>query len=116
MKTFRELLVWQKSMDLVVYRSTANFPNGESFGLTSQLRRCAVSIPSNLAEGYGRNTKSELLRFAQIATGSLYELQTQLEISLRLGYLNETEFEDIHGKAREVERMLNSLTRSLQKP
>ena len=116
MKTFRDLLVWQKAMDLVteVYKHSRMFPKEESYGLTSQLRRCAVSIPSNLAEGYGRRSNNEFNRFTQIATGSLYELQTQLELSMRLGYIKDEDYTGLHDQSREVERMLNSLTRTLQ--
>jgi len=76
MKTYRDLLVWQKAMTLVteVYRKTKTFPREEVYGLTSQVRRSAVSIPSNIAEGYGRNSTSDYIRFLQIASGSLYEL------------------------------------------
>jgi four helix bundle protein len=82
-KTFRDLIVWQKSMVVVtdVYRITGRFPREEMFGLTSQMRRCAVSIPSNIAEGYGRQATGDYICFLQIALGSLYELQTQLEIA-----------------------------------
>lgn len=78
MGTFRELIIWQKSMLLVtsLYSATKEFPKDETFGLTSQLRRCSVSIPSNIAEGFGRNSDSEFNRFLTIAMGSLYELQT----------------------------------------
>ena len=98
MNTFREMKVWQKAMDLVVevYAQTKAFPKDETFGLTSQIRRCAVSIPSNLAEGYGRNSKSELHRFASIAAGSLFEMQTQLEISFRLNYMREEEHNHLY--------------------
>ena len=78
-RTYRDLIVWQKSMALVtdVYRVTRVFPKNEQYGLTSQLRRCAVSIPSNIAEGYGRRASNDYLRFLSIANGSLFELQTQ---------------------------------------
>ena len=83
-KSFRDLMVWQKSMQLVtdLYRLTSDFPKTESYGLTSQLRRAAVSVPSNIAEGYGRHSTSDYIRFLQIAIGSLYELQTQVEIGV----------------------------------
>lgn len=85
---FRQLIVWQKSMDLVedVYKLTASLPTEEKFGLCSQMRRCAVSIPSNIAEGYNRSHLGDYLRFLSIAKGSAGELQTQLEISARLGF------------------------------
>jgi four helix bundle protein len=115
-KTYRDLLVWQKSMVLVteVYKTTKGFPKDEIYGLAGQMRRCAASTPSNIAEGYGRNSNNDYVRFLHIAMGSLYELQTQLDISLNLGYV----IEDRHGKlfesSREVERMLSSLIRKLE--
>ncbi|WP_439181610.1 four helix bundle protein [Carboxylicivirga taeanensis] len=83
MKTFRELLVWQKSMDFVTeaYNVTAGFPDDEKFGLTNQLRRASVSIPSNIAEGFGRKSDGDFSRFLSIALGSSFEVQTQLEIA-----------------------------------
>ena len=95
MKTYRDLQVWQKSMTLVteIYKISKGFPKDEAYGLTSQMRRCAISIPSNMAEGYGRNSTNEYLHFLRIATGSLYELQTQMEISMNLYYLNRDESE-----------------------
>jgi len=115
MKTYRDLLVWQKAMSLVteIYRASKSFPQIEAYGLTSQLRRCAVSIPSNMAEGYGRHSTQEYLRFLHIAAGSLYELQTQVEISRNLGYLDRSETERLYALSREIERMLSSLIRKL---
>lgn len=86
MKTFRDLLVWQKSMKFVteIYIVSNNFPKEEAFGLTSQLRRSAVSVPSNISEGYGRQGLNDYLRFLNIAMASLFELQTQIEISYNL--------------------------------
>ena len=84
MQTYRDLIVWQKSMSLVImlYAETKGFPKEEIFGLTSQIQSSVVSIPSNIAEGYGRNSTGDYVRFLQIASGSLYEFQTQLEISI----------------------------------
>ena len=115
MKTYRDLIVWQKSMTLVteIYRLSKSFPRDETYGLTSQIRRSAVSIPSNMAEGYGRNSTSEYIRFLYITTGSLYELQTHLEIALNLQYLNKTNFDKLYESSREIERMLSSLTKKL---
>lgn len=114
-KTCRDLIVWQKSMALIteVYKAVRNFPKEETYGLTGQLRRCAVSIPSNIAEGYGRNSSSDYVRFLNIAMGSLYELQTQLEISLNLGYFTENNYKGLSEASREIERMLSSLIRKL---
>jgi four helix bundle protein len=87
--THRDLLAWRESMALaeLVYRATENFPKMESFGLVSQIRRCAVSIPSNIAEGAARNSTREFVRFLGISCGSLSELETQIELATRLGYL-----------------------------
>ena len=115
MKTYRELLVWQKSMLLVIeiYKLSKSFPKDESYGLTSQIRRCAVSVPSNIAEGYGRNSTSDYIRFLNIATGSLYELQTDMEIALNLRYTDNRNFDKLYESSREIERMLSSLIRKL---
>jgi four helix bundle protein len=116
MKTYRDLVVWQKSMSLVtqIYQITKTFPKEETYGLISQMRRCAVSIPSNIAEGYGRRSTDDYLRFLQIATSSLYEMQTQIEIALNLGYLLKSNFEKAYESSREIERMLSSLTRRIK--
>ena len=109
MKSFRELIVWQKGIELVisVYRITKTFPKEEVFGLTMQLRRSVVSIPSNIAEVYGRQHTSEYIRFLQIARGSLNELMTQLEIASRLDYLSDISNE--MNECNEIAKMLNSL-------
>ncbi len=111
MKTYRDLIVWQKAMTFVseVYKQTKGFPKEEVYGLTSQVRRSAVSVPSNMAEGYGRKSTQDYLRFLQIAMGSLYETQTQLEIAVNIEYLNRNKFEELFDLSREIERMLSSL-------
>jgi len=111
MKTYRDLVVWQKSMVLVteVYEISKKFPKEELYGLTSQIRRCAISLPSNIAEGYGRNSTNDYIHFLRIASGSLYELQTQMEISLNLQYIDSREFENLYELSREIELMLSSL-------
>ncbi|MBI1864951.1 MAG: four helix bundle protein [Nitrospirae bacterium] len=116
MKTYRDLIVWQKSMTLVtdVFKETRTFPKEEVYALVSQIRRCAISIPSNIAEGYGRKSTGDYLRFLQIAMGSLFEIQTQLEIALNLEFLSRSRFERIHESSREIERMLSSLIRKLK--
>ena len=91
------------------YRVTRDFPKDELYGLTSQIRRSAVSIPSNIAEGYGRNSPKDYIRFLQIANGSLFELQTQLEIGFNLGFVSNHDFEKLSENTREIERMLSSL-------
>ena len=110
-KQYRDLIVWQKSMQLVIdiYRFSNGLPKEEQYGLISQIRRSSVSIPSNIAEGYGRNATHDYIRFLKIARGSLYELQTQIEICLNLEYLSKASFNEIDEKCREIERMLTSL-------
>ncbi|MFP4487014.1 MAG: four helix bundle protein [Campylobacterales bacterium] len=107
--SYRNLIVWQKSMELAkqVYLKTKNFPKEELYGLTSQIRRCAVSIPSNIAEGRGRQSNKEFVRFLQISLGSLFELQTQLELALEFDYVSN--IEDTLELSLEIEKMLNSL-------
>lgn len=115
-KTFRDLLVWQKSMSLVteVYKASASFSSDERFGLTSQLRRCVVSIPSNIAEGFGRDTTNDYPRFLGIAKGSLYEAQSQIEIGRNLQCIEDSRFNTLLEQAREIERMLTSMIRKLR--
>ncbi|HWI20919.1 MAG TPA: four helix bundle protein [Vicinamibacterales bacterium] len=112
---YRDLVVWQKAMGLaeLVYRMTSEFPAQERFGLTSQMRRAATSIPSNIAEGQGRrSTDQELVRFLQIAHGSLCELQTQLELSVRLNLLAADLANELRTQGDEVGRLLGGLIRS----
>src|SRR5450755_2459312 len=113
--SYKDLVLWKKSMALVteVYAATARFPREESFGLTSQLRRSAVSVPSNIAEGQGRATKGEFIQFLAHARGSLFELETQLCIASKLGYLAADQTREIELKAQEVARILNGLLTSL---
>jgi four helix bundle protein len=112
---YRNLLVWQKSMTLAeqVYRETAEYPPDEKYGLRSQMRRAATAIPSNIAEGQGRrSTDQEFVRFLQIALGSLCELETQLELSNRLGMLHSAQVAQLQPVINEVGRLLNGLLRS----
>lgn len=113
---YRDLVVWQRAVDLVteIYRRTALFPNQERFGLTSQLRRAAISIPSNIAEGQGRVTRGEFRQFLGQARGSLMEMETQLIIARNLGYLGEPEATDLFERTSEVGRMLNGLVQSIR--
>ena len=113
--SYRDLVVWQKSVELVteVYIATSQFPREEVFGLTSQLRRCAVSVPSNIAEGQGRATKGEFIQFLSHARGSLFELETQLCIAGKLGYLSPGRAQGLGVRAAEVARILNGLLASL---
>ncbi len=116
MSNFRNLLVWQKAMSLTtfIYNSTNQFPKEEMFGLTSQIRRASISIPSNIAEGFGSVSNKEYLRFLNISMSSLFELQTQLEIAKNIAYLNETECTTLYEYTRELERMLISFTNKIQ--
>jgi four helix bundle protein len=113
--SYKSLIVWQKSILLVklVYQLTKAFPNEEKFGLISQIRRAAVSIPSNIAEGQARRTTGDYVRFVSIAEGSLAELETQLIISIDLGFCTEIETGECFGILTEVRKMLNALRRSL---
>ncbi len=90
------------------YKKTSKFPKEELFALTSQIKRCSVSIPSNIAEGFGRGTNRDYHRFLNISMGSLFELQTQIEIAYNLEYINEPDFNEIYNDSRELERMLSS--------
>ena len=114
--TYRDLIVWQKSMKLVteIYQITTTFPNNENYGLTSQIRRSAISIPSNIAEGYGRNSTGDYKRFLQISVGSLFELQTQVEIAYNLNYISLDIFQIIMPKTNELDRMLSSLINKIK--
>jgi len=116
MSHFRKILVWQKSITLVtkIYKATSTFPKEEMFGLTSQIRRSSVSIPSNIAEGSGRESDKELLRFLNISVGSLFEMQTQLEIAKNISYLKEYDFNNLYEDSREVERMLVSFIKKIK--
>ena len=116
MKSFRELIVWQKSMQLVklIYEISLRFPESEKFGLTNQIRRAAVSVPSNIAEGFGRHSTPDYIRFLQIASGSLYELQTQLEISLMLQFADDKKSNEAENLATECAKMLTSLIARLK--
>lgn len=117
MKSYRDLIVWQKSIKMVtkVYSITKSFPKEELYGLVSQIRRCSVSIPSNIVEGYSRRSTNDYLRFLQITIGSLYEMQTQLEISLNLDYISKQIFKEVYEQSREIECMLNSLINKVDK-
>jgi len=116
LKTFKDLLVWQKSYQLClsIYKITKAYPKEEKFGLTSQMRRSSVSIPSNIAEGYGRKTTQEYVYSCYVAYGSLCELETQLLLSTDLGYMTRLNFGNIEENLREVERMLKALIKSLE--
>ena len=116
LKSFKELKVWQKAYKLCLemYKVTGSFPADEKFGLTSQMRRAAVSIPSNIAEGYGRKTIPDYVRCLYIAYGSTCELETQTLLSRDLEYLDENIKVLLLEKINEVERMLMALIKSLE--
>jgi len=117
LKSYKELIVWQKSYEfcLAIYSITGGFPKEERYGLTSQIRRAAVSIPSNIAEGYGRKTTPDYIRSLYIAYGSSCELETQILLSGDLGYINRESLEELKDKVGEIERMLKALINSLEK-
>jgi len=116
MHQFRELKVWQKAMDLAqtTYELCIQFPDAERYGLVSQMRRAAVSIPSNISEGAGRNSKGEFQQFIGIAIGSAYELETQFLLAGRLLYLEEAKVELITAQLVELQKMLQGLRNSLR--
>jgi four helix bundle protein len=115
MPGYRELKVWQIAMWLAEesYRLTANFPKREVYGLASQMQRSAVSVPSNIAEGHGRNSKKEFYHFLGIALGSLAELETQIMLAQRLNYVSETDSVAVLKNSDELGKMLKGLQKSL---
>ena len=115
-RTFRDLKVWQKSKVLVkqIYEMCKRFPKEEVYALSSQMRNSAVSVPSNIAEGYGRHSRSDYIRFLRIASGSLYELETQVEISFDLDYIEKDLCSKVIEDINEIERMLSSLIKKLE--
>jgi four helix bundle protein len=116
-KSYRDLEVWQKAMDLAkrIYRITEKFPSAERFGLTNQLRRASVSLPSNLAEGHARSGAGEFSRFISIAMGSLAELETQVMLSKELGYLDAAVSESLLGDMDVIGKMLRGLAKSINR-
>ncbi|MFS4415420.1 four helix bundle protein [Maribacter sp. 2307ULW6-5] len=115
-KSHKDLKVWQASMDFVVqvYKLSDDFPKHEVYGLSSQIRRAAVSIPSNLAEGAGRKSNKEFMRFLYISLGSLSEVETQLEIARRLNYISEDYFKNNEPSIFFIRKMLSGLIKSLK--
>ena len=116
LKNYTELIAWQKAMDLVeqIYEATRQFPKEELYGLTSQIRRAAVSIPSNIAEGQGRRSTNEFLHFLSIAHGPLRETETQVFIADRLKYLSKSHVNKLITLSAEVGRLINGLANSLR--
>ena len=115
-KSYQDLEVWQKAMDLAeaIYVATRNFPKEEIYGLTSQMRRAAVSIPSNIAEGYGRESTPDWIRMLRISQGSLKELETQTILATRLMYLSKEKSEQLLQESASISRMLRALINSLK--
>lgn len=116
LRTFKDLKVWQKSYELCrrVYAITTGFPQEERFGLVAQLRRASVAVPSNIAEGYSRDTTKDYLRFLWMALGSLAEMETQLMLSLDLGLCQGNEAPQVIEDVHEAQRMLKALVKSLK--
>lgn len=116
MAHFKELIVWQKSIDLVtkIYKVTEKFPSSEIYGLTSQLKRASISIPSNIAEGNTRRSKADYVQFLRIARGSCSEVETQIIISKNLGFIDEIKFDELSSSIIEISKMLNGLINSLK--
>ena len=116
MESYRELIVWQKAMDLVeeVYRLVKLLPREETYALSDQMRRAAISIPSNIAEGHGRNSEREFLRFLSIAQGSRAELDTQIEICIRLKYVDMEQVVTAQKLSNEVGKMLRKMMQNLR--
>ncbi|MBI3474306.1 MAG: four helix bundle protein [Acidobacteria bacterium] len=114
---YRELIVWQKSVTLVTesYRLTANFPRHEIYGLTSQIRRSAASVPANIAEGQGRSSRGEFKQFLGHARGSLYELETHILVAHNLGYMPVADSSRLIANIHEIGKMLNGLLKSLDR-
>lgn len=114
-RSYRDLIVWQKSMNLVkdIYLEVANFPKNELYGLVSQIRRAAISVPANIAEGQARNSTGEFRQFLGISRGSLAELETLLILSSNLTYLEEVKFRVFISQCSELNRLISGLLRSL---
>jgi len=115
MKKFKNLNMWKKGIELVksTYLITKDFPDEEKYGLTSQIRRSAISIPSNIAEGYGRNSDKEFNHFLNIARGSSYELETQIIIAYEIEYITNEILEDLTEKLDEIQRMITNFQKRL---
>lgn len=113
---FRKVKAWEKAHELTleVYRATVGFPDNERYGIVSQMRRACTSIPTNIAEGCGRNSKKDLARFIDVATGSANEVDYQLQLALDLGYLSENLHSDLARKVKEVRRMLTAFNKTVR--
>lgn len=113
--SFKDLIAWQKSntLTLAVYKITQDFPDTEKWGLVSQMRRCSVSISSNIAEGYGRQTSRDKKRFLTIASGSATELESQIFVCEKLGLIDENAYQELTDRCVEVHKLINGLKRSI---
>ncbi len=116
MHNYRELRIWNRSMDFVVkiYEVSAGFPKEERYGLTSQLRRCTVSVPSNISEGAGRGTNRQFKRFLEISMGSINEVQTQIELAYRVNYIGKENYDYLIGEALQIYKMILAFYNSLK--
>ncbi len=114
--TYKDLIVWQKSIQLVteIYALTKTFPADERFGIVSQLNRAVISIPSNIAEGWGRELSKNYLQFLRVSRGSLMEVEAMILISKNLNYINEKEFIEVNKKIEEIGKILQGLIKSVQ--
>ncbi|TPE45182.1 four helix bundle protein [Pontibacter mangrovi] len=117
MHNFKDLKIWQRSMELakVVYETTAAFPGNEKYGLTSQINRAAVSIPSNIAEGAGRSSSKEFSQFLSIALGSAFELETQLILANSFGLVKEAQLKQLLSQLEQIQKMINSFKKTVSK-
>lgn len=118
MHNFKELLIWQEGMQLAkkVYEVTALFPGNEKFGLTSQMNRCVISIPSNIAEGSGRGSDKEFAHFLSIALGSAYELETQIFLAQSFGFVEQKQLPELLDLVQKIQRMINKFKDRLNNP
>ena len=116
MKKFKNLKIWQEGIKIVleIYKLTGQLPDEEKFGLISQMRRCSVSIPSNIAEGYGRNSDAEMNRFLNIARGSSYELETQLLLSIELGFIKTDQSYELSEQLDNIQRGITNFQKKLK--
>lgn len=117
MRQYKNLKIWERSVDLalLVYKITSDFPKSEIYGLTSQLRRCSVSISSNIAEGAARSSDKEFQRFLDFAYGSCYELQSQLFIAFKLNLLNKSQFKEMNTEMDEIPKMIFTFSKTLNR-
>lgn len=116
MKSYKDLLIWQRSKELVltIYKIANSFPKDEIYALTSQIKRCSISIPSNIAEGWGRDTDKNFINFLKIAKGSLYELETQMILASDLQYIDQVTSNELSIEINEISKMIVSLIKKIE--